>query len=168
MLATACQSKPSEEELRALVAAEVKTQLASVKQGPPGPQGPRGPAGERGLAGPPGEQGPTGPVGAQGPVGPQGSPGPSPRAELQAELDKLNNTVYGRFLLDGLEATVKTLKTDLAALQAQVGSKRLFSSSLETRVSSLDDTMAKVIVCLRAPVTYNSFSGVSRLSCFPP
>ena len=66
----ACSSGPSEEEIRAIVRAEVSAAIGNLEQGP---QGERGPAGS---AGPRGEQGPVGPRGPSGGKGPQGNAGP--------------------------------------------------------------------------------------------
>lgn len=80
-LSAACG--PSDEELAALVAAEVERQMALVPppedgpQGEQGPQGPQGVEGAQGLIGPQGPQGLTGPQGPQGATGPQGRVGPA-------------------------------------------------------------------------------------------
>ena len=81
----------SDEELTALVEAEVSRHVALIppapqgEVGPEGPQGPQGvegpqglvgPQGPQGRAGPQGPQGVAGPPGLQGEVGPQGAPGP--------------------------------------------------------------------------------------------
>ena len=70
---------PSDEELAALVAAEVERQVALIPpapQGGTGPEGPQGPQGVEGTQGPIGPQGPQGETGPQGAEGPQGLTGP--------------------------------------------------------------------------------------------
>ena len=80
VVAIACG--PSDEELAAMVAAEVERQVALIPAapqgdtGPEGPQGPQGVEGPQGLIGPQGPQGETGPQGPQGATGPQGREGP--------------------------------------------------------------------------------------------
>ncbi|MCY4623783.1 MAG: hypothetical protein OXC99_02070 [Chloroflexi bacterium] len=70
---------PSEEELAALVAAEVERQVALVPPAPQGDQGEQGPQGPQGVEGPQGAVGPVGPQGLTGPQGPQGATGPQGR-----------------------------------------------------------------------------------------
>ena len=80
---------PSDEELAAMVAAEVERQVALVPpapqgdRGPDGPQGPQGVEGPQGLVGPVGPQGLTGPQGPQGATGPQGRVGPAGSVGVQ-------------------------------------------------------------------------------------
>ena len=80
---------PTDEELAALVAAEVERQVALVPPapqgdtGPEGPQGPQGAEGSQGLTGPQGPQGLLGPRGPQGATGPQGSRGDTGRTGPQ-------------------------------------------------------------------------------------
>ena len=110
---------PSDEELAALVEAEVAKQVALVPPapqgetgpdgaegpqgpqgvqgpqgavGPQGPQGLTGPQGPQGATGPQGRVGPTGPVGVQGPkgeTGPQGAAGPPPEIPKRLEVEEL-------------------------------------------------------------------------------
>lgn len=74
---------PSDEELAALVEAEVGKQVALIPPAPQGEvgaegqQGPQGVQGPQGAIGPPGPQGLTGPQGPQGATGPQGRVGPA-------------------------------------------------------------------------------------------
>ena len=83
ILALSAACGPSDEELAAMVAAEVERQMALVPppedgpQGEQGPQGPQGVEGAQGLIGPQGPQGLTGPQGPQGATGPQGRVGPA-------------------------------------------------------------------------------------------
>lgn len=70
---------PSDEELTALVAAEVERQVALVPPAPEGPEGDQGPQGPQGVEGSQGAVGPTGPQGLTGPQGPQGATGPQGR-----------------------------------------------------------------------------------------
>ena len=71
---------PSDEELAALVEAEVAKQVALVPPAPPGEVGPEGPQGPQGVEGPQGLIGPQGPQGLTGPPDPQGVAGPQGRA----------------------------------------------------------------------------------------
>ena len=73
---------PSDEELAAMVAAEVERQVALVPPPQDGPQGERGEQGQQGpqgVEGPQGAVGPVGPQGLVGPQGPQGATGPQGR-----------------------------------------------------------------------------------------
>ena len=73
---------PSDEELAALVEAEVERQVALIPpapQGDLGPEGAQGPGGPQGVQGPQGDVGPQGPQGLTGPQGPQGATGPQGR-----------------------------------------------------------------------------------------
>lgn len=70
---------PSDEEMAALVAAEVERQVALVPPAPQGEQGPQGAQGPQGVEGPQGAVGPQGPQGLAGPQGPQGATGPQGR-----------------------------------------------------------------------------------------
>jgi Collagen triple helix repeat (20 copies) len=57
-----------------------KTVTITIKDGPPGPEGPPGPPGLKGETGPQGSKGEIGPQGLQGepgPQGPKGEPGDS-------------------------------------------------------------------------------------------
>lgn len=54
-----------------------REQIATVKDGAPGPAGPAGPEGPPGAAGAPGLAGDPGPVGEPGPAGARGEPGPA-------------------------------------------------------------------------------------------
>ena len=71
---------PSDEELAAMVAAEVERQVALIPPAPQGDTGPEGTQGPQGVAGPQGLIGPQGPQGLTGPAGPQGATGPQGRA----------------------------------------------------------------------------------------
>ena len=70
---------PSDEELTALVTAEVERQVALVPPAPEGPEGSQGQQGLQGVEGPQGLVGPVGPQGLTGPQGPQGATGPQGR-----------------------------------------------------------------------------------------
>ena len=70
---------PSDDELAALIEAEVARQMALVPPAPQGEVGPEGPQGLQGVEGPQGLVGPQGPQGLTGPLvvaGPQGRAGP--------------------------------------------------------------------------------------------
>jgi hypothetical protein len=126
LLFLACS--PPDEELRALVRAELAAAVAEVKQGPPGPVGPSGPQGPQGTLGP---QGPRGEPGPQGLRGIQGPPGPEPLglsalrsdlASLRADLDTLEAAIRceaggsGRFcasLLHGFRGNTLDERLDL-------------------------------------------------------
>ena len=70
---------PSDEELAALVEAEVGKQVALIPPAPQGKTGPDGAEGPQGVQGPQGAVGPQGPQGLTGPQGPQGATGPQGR-----------------------------------------------------------------------------------------
>lgn len=77
VLALSAACVPSDEELAAMVAAEVERQVALIPptvNGEQGEQGPQGPQASRGQ-GPKGDTGPQGPPGPAGATGPQESPG---------------------------------------------------------------------------------------------
>ena len=73
ILATACVSGLTEEEVRRIIQEE----NVAVPQAEPGPPGAQGSSGPRGEAGPPGAKGAPGPQGPVGPQGPKGDMGPS-------------------------------------------------------------------------------------------
>lgn len=124
----ACSSGPTDEEIRAIVRAEVQAAIAEVKQGPPGEQGPppseqqlnilittwflarketfRGPQGLRG------EQGP------QGVPGPQGIPG---TAELsvrdKARLNKVDSLEYALY---GSQDVLSRSVNDIGGLEGGI------------------------------------------------
>lgn len=66
---------PSNEEVGAMVSAEVGRQVAMIPPAPQGETGPQGPQGEQGIQGMAGPQGPQGEQGIQGEQGPQGDQG---------------------------------------------------------------------------------------------
>lgn len=89
---------PSDEELAALVEAEVAKQVALIPpapqgevgaEGAEGPQGPQGVQGPQGAIGPQGPQGLTGPQGPKGETGPQGAAGPPPEIPKRIEVEEL-------------------------------------------------------------------------------
>ncbi|MBI2847294.1 MAG: collagen-like protein [Chloroflexi bacterium] len=118
LLAAACQKQPTTEELKVMIAAEVKAQLDSVKQGPPGE---RGPAGS---------------------TGPQGPRGPSPSADLeskvislQRKVSSLESSVGGSFFTGSLEKRVSSLESSVSSF-----------GGLENRVRSLERKLTGVSV----------------------
>src|SRR5215217_3701431 len=95
--------------------------------GPPGPQGPKGDKGDPGAAGAlgpagsPGPKGDPGLTGAAGPAGPQGSPGPPGPSGPQGSPGPAGPAGPAPDLTP-LQARIAALETQVAALQAQVGS----------------------------------------------
>ena len=121
----ACSSGPTEEEIRAIVEAEVATAIAQVKQGPLGPQGEIGPPGPAGLQGPRGEQGSVGStgerglLGSQGPAGPLGPEGPAGErgpVGLQGPTGFVTLSTLDQAQLSALESDMAALESDMRGL----------------------------------------------------
>jgi len=138
----ACSSGPTQEEIRALVKAEVAEALVLTKQGPVGPQGGRGPQGERGPAGPTGEQGSLGPQGGRGPQGPIGPTGPAgeqgpegPAGERgfvgpQGPVGTVALSARDQARLRALESTLTALERQIADLEGDFVKRSILDTAV--------------------------------------
>lgn len=118
----------AQEEIRVLVKAEVAEALVLTKQGPPaqggrGPQGelgPAGPTGEQGTQGPQGEGGLQGSIGPTGPTGEQGPQGPAGERGLVGPQGPLGTVTFSpqeQVRLRALESALTVLERQMAGLE---------------------------------------------------
>ena len=119
----ACESGLTEEEVRAIVKAEVATAIAEVKVGPSGPKGEPGPQGEPGIQGTPGvaglnaERGIQGLRGERGPAGPQGPVGSVTLSFLDESRIRSLESDLGRINLGRLRGCLNDVDRALSQLR---------------------------------------------------